>query len=211
MVNFRIDPMKQKLIQPLLVGAILLGLVACSSNPRQSSSERDGYRTIPAQIGRDTEQARALTAKAALALKEGRDKDAEQLLRDALTEDVMHGPAHNNLGQLYYQQQRYYEAAWEFQYAIRLMPHQPIPRNNLGLVFEATGRLDEAAEQYGLAVAEEPDNPVLLGNLARVSIRRGDRGSIVRDLLQQIVAKDTRPDWRQWAEQQYYLLNATED
>ncbi|MBX2851685.1 MAG: tetratricopeptide repeat protein [Phycisphaeraceae bacterium] len=198
--------MNKNLIQTLLALALLLSLGACSSSTKQIGPKKDGYRTIAAEIGRNTDQARTLTARAAVAIKEGRHDEAEQILRDALTQDVMYGPAHNNLGQLYYQQQRYYEAAWEFQYAIRLMPHQPIPRNNLGLVFEATGRLDEAAEQYGLAVAEEPDNPELLGNLARAQLRRGDRGPEVREILQQIVVKDTRTEWRKWAEEQLYLL-----
>lgn len=203
--------MNTYLLQTTVVLTLLFSLTACSTNSKQSASERDGYRTIPAQLGRNTEQARDLTAKAAIALDEGRMEEAEKLLRDALTEDVMYGPAHNNLGQLYYQQKRYYEAAWEFQYAIRLMPHQPIPRNNLGLVFEATGQLDDAVEQYGLAVAEEPDNPELLGNLARAHIRRGDRSPEVRELLQQIVMKDTRPEWREWAQAQVYLLGDEPD
>ena len=182
------------------------GLCACNATDGNKAASGQGYRTIPAEIGRNTDEATRLTAQAADALHEGDQARAEQLLLDALTADVTHGPAHNNLGQLYYQQKRYYEAAWEFQYAIRLMPHQPIPRNNLGLVFEATGQLDEAAEHYGLAVAEEPDNPVLLGNLARARIRRGDTGPEVRDLLQQIVMKDTRPEWRAWAERQLHLI-----
>ncbi|MEM6506256.1 MAG: tetratricopeptide repeat protein [Planctomycetota bacterium] len=198
--------MKTYLPPLVLVLACLAGPMACSSGTRQTDSEREGYRTIPAQLGRDTELAKALTAKAATALKEGRGEEAERLLRGALTEDVMYGPAHNNLGQLYYQQKRYYEAAWEFQYAIRLMPHQPIPRNNLGMVFEATGQLEEAIEQYGLAVAEEPDNPELLGNLARAHIRSGGRGPEVKEVLQQIVMKDTRPEWREWAERQLNLM-----
>lgn len=190
-----------------LIIAFLCMAPGCSSDPSGTGNQADGYRTIPAPLGRNTKQAKALTAKAKEALSEGQVDEAEQFLRDALTEDVMYGPAHNNLGQLYYQQQRYYEAAWEFQYAIRLMPHQPIPRNNLGLVFEATGQLDEATEQYDLAVAEEPDNPELLGNLARARIRRGDTGEDMRQLLQQIVMKDNRPEWRAWAEQQYYLMS----
>lgn len=194
-----------------LLFVLMSMLVACTSSPTMGGERSEGYRTIPAELGRNTDRAKALTAEAKLVQNEGRLEEAEQLLRDALAEDVMYGPAHNNLGQIYYQQQRYYEAAWEFQYAIRLMPHQPIPRNNLGLVFEATGQLDEAAEQYGLAVAEEPDNPVLLGNLARALIRRGDRGQEVRELLQAIVMKDTRLEWRQWAEQQYHLHQRVEE
>lgn len=187
----------------MVVGATFCG---CASDHSRSSADRDGYRTIPAEIGRDTDKAKALTAEATAAMKEEDLDRAEQLLRDALSADVMFGPAHNNLGQLYYQQKRYYEAAWEFQYAIRLMPNQPIPRNNLGLVFEATGQIDQAAEQYELAVAEEPDNPELLGNLARARIRNGESGEEVRDLLRQIVMKDTREQWRRWAENQLHLM-----
>jgi Flp pilus assembly protein TadD len=186
--------------------ATTCSLCACSSAYREDSSAKKSYRTIPVQIGRNTDEAKQLTAEAATALHEGDAGRAEQLLQEALTADIMHGPAHNNLGQLYYQQKRYYEAALEFQYAIRLMPYQPIPRNNLGLVFEAVGRIDEAAEQYALAVAEEPDNPVMLGNLARARIRDGETGPEVRDLLRQIVMKDTRPEWREWAERQLHLL-----
>jgi hypothetical protein len=32
------------------------------------------------------------------------------------------GPAHNNLGIVYYRQKKYYLAAWEFQHAARLYP-----------------------------------------------------------------------------------------
>lgn len=187
--------------------ATTCGMCACSSSKPNAISSKKGYRTIPVQIGQSTEEARRLTAEASKAAQEGDTERAEQLLHEALTADIMHGPAHNNLGQLYYQQKRYYEAALEFQYAIRLMPYQPIPRNNLGLVFEAVGRIDEAAEQYALAVAEEPDNPVLLGNLARARIRDGATGPEVRDLLRQIVMKDTRPEWRAWAEQQLHLMS----
>jgi len=196
-------PHQLSLLSSAAVLVVVLG--GCNTGSARYRSEPQGYRTVPVEIGRDCEKAATLTAQALKAVEEGELEQAEQLLRDALTSDVMYGPAHNNLGQLYYQQKRYYEAAWEFQYAIRLMPHQPIPRNNLGLVFEATGQLDAAAEQYGLAVAEEPDNAQLLGNLASARIRRGDTGPEVRELLQQIVIKDTRPDWRAWAEQQYHL------
>ena len=110
----------------------------------------------------------------------------------------MCGPAHNNLGKVYFRQGKMYLAAWEFQYAMKLMPNQPEPPNNLGLVFEAAGKLDDAAESYGKAVAREPDNIDALGNLARAP-RRGDKDAEVRDLLNELVLKDTRPEWVAWA------------
>lgn len=203
--------------------AILVLLPVCGCSTGSHSRQDPGYRTIPAEPGRDTDKAREQTdlgvavlngAKANLA--DGGDEadyledlaQAEAHFRSALEADIMYGPAHNNLGQIYYLQERYYEAAWEFQYAAQLMPHRPIPRNNLGLVFEATGQLDKAEEHYTLALEAEPDNPEFLGNLARAKVRRGERSQELLDLLQQIVMKDSRPEWRIWAEEQQRFVAA---
>ncbi|MEM1108929.1 MAG: tetratricopeptide repeat protein [Planctomycetota bacterium] len=127
---------------------------------------------------------------------------AESLLREALTADVGFGPAHNNLGKVYFEQGKFYLAAWEFEYAIKLMPHHPEPRNNLALVLETVQRFDESIAQYEAALELQPDRPELLGNLARVKIRRGDSPQEIRQLLLDLILKDTRPDWRKWAEQE---------
>lgn len=205
--------------------AVLCGLAGCQHSP--SGAADTSYRTIPADPGRDVGQARSSTAQGVAILGQAeatyaQDEDidayqaglaqAEQHFRAALDADIMYGPAHNNLGRVYFLQERFYEAAWEFQYAAQLMPHRPIPRNNLGLVFEATGQLDEAEEHYALALASEPDNPEFLGNLARAKVRRGERSAELLGLLQQIVMKDHRPEWRRWAqEQQRYLSPRLEE
>ena len=205
-----------------LAGAALLVTLTLASGCNSSTDVpgAGSYRTVPAQLGRDTDAARTLTARAAalfdpLTLETTVEnpqqvtvhlEQAQILLKQALDADIMYGPAHNNLGQAYYHQQRYYEAAWEFEYAIKLMPHQPVPRNNLGLVFEATGQMEQAAEQYDLARTEEPDNPEFVGNLVRARLRHGDRGQETHDLLQHLVRIETRPQWRVWAEEQLHLL-----
>lgn len=202
-----------------VMALVLLPLTACSAGSQSSTDS--GYRTIPAEPGRDIGYAREQTnlgvtllngAEAGYA-EDGdeaqyleRLAQAERHFRDALQADIMYGPAHNNLGRIYYLQERYYEAAWEFQYAAQLMPHRPIPRNNLGLVFEATGQLDKAEEHYALALASEPDNPEFLSNLARAKVRRGERSEELLELLQQIIVKDSRPEWRRWAEEQQRFI-----
>src|SRR4029453_19576722 len=110
----------------------------------------------------------------------------EAELKSALAADVMCGPAHNNLGKVYYHQHKLYLAAWEFQYAMKLMPNVPEPRNNLGLVFESAGKLDDAVASYDEARGLEPDNVQFIGNLARARVRRGDDDAGVRDLLRQL-------------------------
>ena len=69
------------------------------------------------------------------------------------------------------------------------------PRNNLGLVFEAVGKLGDAAKWYEEALVLEPDTPEIVGNLARIYVRENRCDDRTRELLNDIVLKDTRPQW----------------
>lgn len=86
------------------------------------------------------------------------------------------------------------------------MPYQPEPRNNLGLVLEQAGKLDDAIDRYRNALNIQPDNPQLIGNLARAKHQRGDKDEEQRELLEDILLKDTRPDWKRWAREQVNRL-----
>jgi Flp pilus assembly protein TadD len=179
--------------------AVLAFANGCASRPNQAAA-KNGYETLGAEPHRRTDAAQLENARAVRLIDEGKFDQAESALKAALSADVMHGPAHNNLGKVYYHQGRLYLAAWEFQYAAKLMPHQPEPLNNLGLVFEAAGKLDDAVASYGKAMAFEPDNPQFIGNLARARVRRGEGDDAeVRDLLARLVMRDTRPEWVDWA------------
>ena len=70
----------------------------------------------------DGERARAANEQAFELIEQGKYEQAEKLLKDAIAADVMFGPARNNLGLVYYHTNRLYQAAWEFQNAIKLMP-----------------------------------------------------------------------------------------
>jgi Flp pilus assembly protein TadD len=152
--------------------------------------------------------ARRQTATGKDLLKVGKLPEAEEALKAALAADLFHGPAHNNLGIVYYRQKRFYLAAWEFQYAAKLMQNRPEPRNNLGMVFEAVGKLDDAAKCYAEAMDMEPDNPEFIGNLARCRIRQSRRDAETRRLLEQLLLKDTRADWLEWANMELVKMGA---
>ena len=80
--------------------------------------------------------------------------------------------------------------------------------NNLGLVFEAVGKLDDAAKWYEAALELEPDTPEIIGNLARLYVRRDPRDPRTRELLEDIILKDTRPDWSSWARERLGVMES---
>ncbi|MEM9916311.1 MAG: tetratricopeptide repeat protein [Planctomycetota bacterium] len=188
--------MDRKLTTRVAIAFISLGLLTGTGC---ASRGGDRYHVVQAHRQANHEAARA-KSDAALEAIEVRDFDAaEQLLLDAIAANVGFGPAHNNLGKVYYEQGKLYLAAWEFEYAIKLMPHHPEPRNNLALVLETVRRFDESITHYEAALDLEPDNPELLGNLARAKLRRGDPPDEIKQLLMDLVLKDSRPEWIDWA------------
>jgi Tfp pilus assembly protein PilF len=198
------------LIRIALLALVSAGLASCASSSSSSHAARDrkDYQTVGDDPRRDSAAAERHNGEALRQLEKGDDARAEQELKAALAADVMYGPAHNNLGKLYYHQNKLYLAAWEFQYAAKLMPNVPEPKNNLGLVFESAGKLDDAVGSYGEAMRLEPDNVQFIGNLARARVRRGDRDDAVRDLLSTLVIRETRPEWVDWARQQLTAMGA---
>jgi len=179
----------------LLCGFALLSAAGCKSNHMTPNGARD------------PELARKENDRAFELIHEGKYPEAEKILKKAIAADVMFGPARNNLGLVYYHEGNLYQAAWEFQNAIKLMPYQPEPRNNLGLVLERAGKLTDAADAYDRARQMEPDNPEYLGNLARAKVRHGDSDRDTKDLLEELIFKDPRPDWNTWAKESLFRLS----
>ncbi len=122
------------------VGWVTVLLLTCVWGCAATEKEKTRYETIEAELDADTDKAIALNKKALKFLDEADLERAEEHLQQSLVADVNYGPAHNNLGQVYFQQERYYLAAWEFEYAARLLPENPEPVNNLGLVYDTVGR-----------------------------------------------------------------------
>lgn len=199
--------MRTSLITILLSGLLL----ASGCNLMRHSSEMGEYRTMVSDPARDTDLARRYNSHAVLLLGEDNLTDAEQQLKQALAADVFFGPAHNNLGNVYYRQKRYYLAAWEFQYAAKLMPNQAEPKNNLAMVLEAAGKPDEAAAYYEAALKIQPENPEFIGNLARLYVKSKKDPQKTRELLHEIILKDTRPRWTTWAREQLALEHFNRD
>ena len=177
--------------------------VGCA--PRQAVGQQE-YQTVAADPRRDTQTARQHNAAAVERIRAGDLDAAEAELKAALAADMFYGPAHNNLGIVHDRRKEYYLAAWEFQYAVRLMPNRAEPRSNLGEVFETVGKLEDAEKMYEEALKIEPDRPEVIGNLARLHVRTDRNDERTRQLLSEVVTKDTRPQWTSWARERLAVM-----
>jgi Flp pilus assembly protein TadD len=186
----------------ICIAALLCLLAGCQQPP----AKHVGYQTLPTQEQPNTDKAREFNAKGTTELEKNDLAAAEKIFKEALTQDLFFGPAHNNLGITYFRQKKFYLAAWEFQYAVKLMPNKSEPRNNLGMIFENVGKLDEAAKCYEEALKLDPEDVQVMANLVRLRVRNNQPDERTRQLLGEVILRDTRPEWVSWAREKLALM-----
>jgi len=180
-------------VKGLLGCLFLVSLVSCAS-----STEGSGPYEVLEERARDSRLAEDLTREAAALIEEDAAR-AESLLREALTADIFHGPAHNNLGVIFLSQGKLYEAAHEFEWARKLLPGHPDPRVNLALTLESAGRVDEALAAFDSALEVYPDYlPAIMG-AAVLSLRSGRECDRLSEWLAQIATRCQDLEWQAWA------------
>lgn len=177
-------------IDRLICLGLLCALAGCESQTPPDFARNRGLAM---------QQARELNEKATQAMSLKDWVGAEKDLRAALRLDRDLGQAHNNLGVVFLNQHRLYDAASEFQLAAELLPTQAQPYNNLGLVMESANKLETAEEFYEKALARQSECVPAMANLARVLVRLDRHDERTRKLLEQLVLRDSRPEWNGWA------------
>lgn len=166
------------------------------------------YETVASSKRRDSKTAKVKHAEALAIIEKGKPEKlfkAENLLNDALVADVRYGPAHNTLGMVYYMQNKLYLAAWEFEYAAKLMPTHPTPLNNLGLVYERAGKYEDAISYYTMALSHDEGNPEILGNLVRAKLDTGEKGQDIKEMIADLALYHPNPAWQAWARDEVAL------
>ena len=134
--------------------------------------------------------------------------EAERLLREALTADIYFGPAHNNLGVLYLEQGKLFEAANEFEWARKLMPGAPDPRMNLALTLEVAGRVTEAIAEYETALEVSPEHVPTMQAMAKLLMQRDVEDPRLPKLLEDVAMRASDENWRSWATDHLATRNA---
>lgn len=164
---------------------------ACASAPV-------GPYSPPTEVERNSTKAERLSREAADLIPDDL-AEAERLLREALTADLFHGPAHNNLGVVFLKQEKLYEAAQEFEWAKKLMPGHPDPRVNLALVMESAGRTEDAVSAYASALQVRSEYMPAMQGMARLMVREGREDARLAALLDEISLRGGSEEWRAWA------------
>ena len=149
----------------------------------------------------DRQKAEMLNARGVHWLEHGEVASAQRDFEKALLADETYGPAHNNLGQIYYDAGDMYQAAIAFDTAAQYMQGDPIAFNNLGLALESGGKLMEALENYQRAYEIDPTEEEFLGNLVRARIRLGEWDESVVVQLRELRFIETRPEWIGWIDE----------
>ena len=186
--------MNRLIVAILMLTLLPMGCVTPAKGPYAPASVVD----------RNSLKAQRLTQQAAEIIDTKPDK-AEQLLREALTADLYHGPAHNNLGVLYLKVGNLYEAAGEFEWAGKLMPGHPDPRMNLALTLERAGRIDEALDTYATALEVYANHVPTMQALTKLQLRYKRTNDLTYDFLADIALRGETAEWRNWASQQLAL------
>lgn len=178
-------------VKALLLLVSLLG-AACAS------SETPGPYEPRTEATRNTLEAQRYNRSGASLLPQDPD-GAERFFRRALAYDLYFGPAHNNLGVVYLEKGKLYEAANEFEWARKLMPGHPDPRMNLGLTFERAARSDEALKAYASALEVYRGHVPTKQAMARLRIKEGMKDEETRKLLRDLAMEGEDVSWRTWA------------
>jgi Flp pilus assembly protein TadD len=157
------------------------------------------YQTLPERRSRDGQLAQKFNQQGLEAIEAGEFDKAEELFREALEADLFYPSAHNNLGLALLKRQRWYEAAWEFQYAAKLMPKAVEPKHNLANLLEKTGDYAGAEELYEHALELSPDDIEVMGHLARVYVKTKRKPERLQELLKELAYRSDANGWDAWA------------
>jgi len=185
-------------VWPLALGACLWGNPGCAASGLRSDAHR--YQTFQRPPLRNSEIAKTANAEGLRFIRENQPDRAMEAFQRATCADVSYGAAHNNLGLVLAEREKFYEAATEFAFAAKLTPSSAAPRMNLGRMYERLGWWKEGRQEYEAALNQAPDDVEALGRLARCEMQQGHPSQEgIKPLLARLAEQDDDPKWKAWA------------
>lgn len=163
--------------------------VAAPNKDGRAGSWRKGEQGAPdlkaaqARVDKNPKDAEALNDLGFALRQNGKAKEAEKYLKQAIEANPKMTEAHVNLSVNYYDQQMYKEALAEAQEAVKINPDHAISRVVLGNALSKTGDLKGAMQEYKVAVHLQPDYENAHYNLGRVQNEAGETNDAKMSLV----------------------------
>ena len=133
-----------------------------------------------------------LNLLAGVSLRQGKDQESINLLKQSLKINPRYPSSHMNLGLVYLKHQEYRLAIVHFKSILKLLPGNDIAQLHLGICYAGTGNYEKAEDLYDLVLKKNPDQHTLYFNRAVLEYRRKDyRKSIeyLRDYIDRAPSK----------------------
>lgn len=115
--------------------------------------------------------------------------DEESVWRDTIAKNPASWLAYNNLGNLFFRNERFAEAVPFYVEALRCYPDDAMAHFNLAAASASLGRVDEAVQHWLETVRLDPDFPDARRNLA-IAYQRLRRPDDARAVWEEILARD---------------------
>jgi len=120
---------------------------------------------------------------ATLLSRQGRNEEAEQLLRESARIQPTWGQIHYSLGLLLAEDRsRLHEAIRSLERAAGYWPENPRVTYNLGIAYWQSNRVEEAIRSFEQSIRLQPDNPEFLQRLCELLAQRGRWGEAIPHL-----------------------------
>lgn len=120
---------------------------------------------------------------ATLLSRQGRNEEAEQLLRESARIQPTWGQIHYSLGLLLAEDRsRLHEAIRSLERAAGYWPENPRVTYNLGIAYWQSNRFEEAIRSFEQSIRLQPDNPEFLQRLSELLAQRGRWGEAIPHL-----------------------------
>lgn len=177
-----------------LICWLLLTVVMVSACVPKASDE---FASILADSQQQQQEARELNSK--IFDKHLDISRKRELLEEALKKDDSFGEAHNNLGVVLFEQERFYEAAIHFKRAADVLAGSSAPLVNLALLHAELGQWDRALPYARQAYDRDPHHLGSIEILARCKVENRASKEELKDILERLVMMESSPFWRKWA------------
>jgi Flp pilus assembly protein TadD len=168
-------------------------LTACSttSGPTPLAYATGGVSTSEFERGANRPPtAQTLFGLARLLAAQGRDDEAEPILRRILDEHPRFVPAYSELAELHLRHQRIGDAIGILQSGLNIAPKSPMLLNNLGLCWLLREDHERALHYFTLAAAQEPNNARFRSNMATALGKQGRYDEALAVYLQVVSRRD---------------------